>query len=513
MSNDEFERVDLKPILKKCLEEFLEVDADHHREAPPRKPLYGGRRHNIDQTVQDVDIETLSLLRGDYRDALRDRNTRLVEKQALALMERHNIPIEQQTEFSLGLLKVLLEYSSIAVQRVESFGDVPWLPKNSLEMETGGEPESSEGNGPLLSTLLPDYFDHQLTETGWSQQTLKQNTATIERFIELVGDKPIQSYQREHLGEFYTVALKVPAKWGQVPAWREMKWKDLVEATKGDDTIPRLTKRTLERHFHALGGLFKHFKQLGKYVGENPASGFTFPSGKNKSVTLGFDRQEWKGEKIVKLFGSPLWQGCKTENKRYLKGELVIKDEKFWLPLLGLYHGNRLEEFAQLTRNDLKLENDIPYFDIQDVLEGNHLKNKQSARRVPVHPTLIDWGIIQYIENVAPNPADRIFPNLRRAGPDQKFGVNFSKWFTRYRQKIGAYERGVDYQSFRHGVVTKLHDAGVASVVVNQLVGHEGQGTGEKVYLKGLSIEKLHEGISRVSWPEVEKLFVKVQKC
>jgi len=477
MNENSSPSIDLKPILKEYLQDVLARDLEQHRSTPPRRSVYINGRAYPEQSRVDADLSFLSSVRSEFLEALDERDTRPVEAEALELMEKHGVPEYQRVELCFGLMQTFIKSLEVSEKRVK--GVYQEYEVGSSEnapvtvVEAAQVVNSNADDQPLLSELLLDYFEHQLTETGWSQQTLKQNTATIHRFIELVGDKPIQSYTREHLGEFYTVALKIPAKWGQMPDWRAMSWKELVAATKGDEAIPRLTKRTLERHFHGLGGLFKYYKQLGKYVGDNPANGFTFPSGKGKTVTLSFDRQMWQGKKVIHLFRSPLWHGCKTENKRYLKGDLIVKDEKYWLPLLGLYHGNRLEEFAQLTRTDLKLENGIAFFDVQDELEGNHLKNDQSTRRVPVHPMLIKWGIIKYIEDVAPKQTDRIFPNLKRAGPDEKFGVNFSKWFTRYRKNIDAYERGVDYQSFRHGVVTKLHDASVASVVVNQLVGHE----------------------------------------
>lgn len=510
MNKNSSTSVDLKPILKEYLQDVLDRDLEQHRSTSPIQGVYIKGRAYPEQSRVDADLSFLSSVRSEFLEALNERDTRPVEAEALELMEKHGVPKHQQMELCFGLMQTFIKSLKVSEKRVlgeyEAF-EIPFPDAAPATDSTAEQVEVDDfGDQPLLSELLPDYFDHQLTETGWSQQTLKQNTATIERFIELVGDKPIQLYTREHLGEFYAVALKIPAKWGQMPKWRAMTWTNLAIETKGDATIPRLSKRTLERHFHGLGGLFKHYKQLGKYVGDNPANGFTFPSGKGKTATLSFDRQMWEGERVLKLFSSPLWQGCKSENKRYLAGELVVRDDKYWLPLLGLYHGNRLEEFAQLSRSDVKQEGEIYYLDIQDELDGNHLKNKQSSRRVPVHPKLMEWGFMAYVETIAPKPTDRLFPNLTRAGPDNKFGANFSKWFTRYRQNIDVYERGVDYHSFRHGVVTKLYEASVDDAVIIQLAGHEGQGTSKKTYLKELSINLLHEGISKVRWLEVEKI-------
>lgn len=137
------------------------------------------------------------------------------------------------------------------------------------------------------------------------------------------------------------------------------------------------------------------------------------------------------------------------------------------------YHGNRLEEFAQLLRSDVRREEDIWFIDIND--EGQkQVKNEQSKRRVPIHPELLRLGFIDYVESTAPNPDDHVFPLLRPGGPDNKLGYYFSKWWTRYRKDIGVYMKGVDYHSFRATVATKLAEADVSLEVRNELLGHEG---------------------------------------
>ena len=51
-------------------------------------------------------------------------------------------------------------------------------------------------------------------------------------------------------------------------------------------------------------------------------------------------------------------------------------------PLLGLYHGSRLGEFAQLRREDVKKEDRVWYSHIHGAY-GRQIKNEQAARRVP----------------------------------------------------------------------------------------------------------------------------------
>ena len=142
------------------------------------------------------------------------------------------------------------------------------------------------------------------------------------------------------------------------------------------------------------------------------------------------------------------------------------------------------------------------YFDIND--EGlKQIKNQQSKRRVPIHPALLAMGFMAYVESVAPGPDDRLFPKLKPGGADNKLGHSFSKWWTRYRREVGVYEPGLDYHSFRHGVTTKLYAAEVSDVFVDELTGHEGQGTSRAVYTKEMPLTKLYDAICKVDWPEL----------
>jgi len=113
-------------------------------------------------------------------------------------------------------------------------------------------------------------------------------------------------------------------------------------------------------------------------------------------------------------------------------------------------------------------------------------------------------GFLGYLDEVAPNQNDRIFPELQPGGADGKLGFYFTKWWTNYRRAIGIYERGLDYHSFRHGVTTKLFAARVPREVVDELTGHEGEGTSQTVYLHEFPLEVLAEAIAKVEWKEVD---------
>ncbi len=492
--------------IKKALREYLRAELKSLRQ----KHLATPRDKAIHALEVDMPYDTHAVREADYnaiesrlrslRRGLRERDLRGYGLVADDLSEGHVLTSEQRVEFALGLMKAqiqVLEQSERWIRHGlidEIKFDEPASGTPSVERPPV-EPENI-ATGPKLSEALPTFLDFMTKDQGWRGQTLAQNQATYRMFVECCGDRPVSQYERTDLTRFYDLLRGLPALYAKSKEWSALSLVEIIERTKGSDH-PRLAMKTVKRHFSALGRLFAYLKRRGEYVRENPAHGFEFPS-KGRARDK---RKMWEGDKLRRLFSSPVWTGCRSETQRSKPGKLIIEDEKYWLPILGLFHGNRLEEFAQLVRSDVRCEEGIWFLDINDELT-KQLKNDQSKRRVPLHPRVEQAGFLDYVETTAPNPRDRLFPKLRPGGADGKLGFSFTKWWTRYRKDIGVYEPGLDYHSFRGGVTTKLAAAHVSLDIRNELLGHEGSSVDERVYLKGLPLRTLAEAIARIEWPE-----------
>lgn len=504
----------LREILRTELEEALRKEFKKHQDAPPGTPLFDFFSDSRD--VRRADIEYVDNLITEARSELGRRYVEPMAECAEELIERHGLPVEMSRALMFGLAQNRLTVLEKAREWLDT-GPVaaPGLSPSARapSNETAVAPPAPFPKDPATSTarfsdVLESFIDLMVKDQGWRGQTLAQNQATYRMFTEVAGDLPVASYTRRHCGEFYELLRKLPALYAKSAEWKGKSLKEIAEATDGR-TLERLSMKTMRRHFSALGRFFRHCIEQGYYEGPNPAHGFSFPQKGRPSQR----RNMWEGEKLRALFTSPVWMGCLSRSQRATPGNLIIQDEKYWLPLLGLFHGNRLEEFAQLRRSDVRCEEGIWYLDINDE-DDKQVKNEQSKRKVPVHPEILKLGFLDYVERTAPAPIDAVFPQLKPGGADGKRGHAFTKWWTRYRQQIGLYEKGLDYHSFRHGVTTKLYDQGVPDVFVDELTGHEGQGTGRKHYLKDLSLARLFDAISKVQWPEVdlEGIASKLQK-
>ena len=59
----------------------------------------------------------------------------------------------------------------------------------------------------------------------------------------------------------------------------------------------------------------------------------------------------------------------------------------YWLPLIGIYQGARINEICQLYLDDISQDEDGTWgIDINENREDQRLKNKASRRCIPVHP-------------------------------------------------------------------------------------------------------------------------------
>ena len=175
---------------------------------------------------------------------------------------------------------------------------------------------------------------------------------------------------------------------------------------------------------------------------------------------------------------------------------LIIRDERFWLPVIAVFSGMRQEEICQLHVEDVREAEGIWYFDLND-RPPRTLKNESASRFVPIHRELIRLGLLEDVERCRQHGEERLFPRLQPGGADGRLGHAFSKWFTRYRRDVGLYRPGLDFHSFRHTATTLMHQAGVERAVIDHVTGHATPGETSR-YTKGSRLGQLMDAIERI---------------
>jgi integrase len=213
---------------------------------------------------------------------------------------------------------------------------------------------------------------------------------------------------------------------------------------------------------------------------------------------------------------------------------------KFWGPLIALFTGMRMGEIMTLRRKDIKCTpalldyhiqrkikwreepiGGLYYFDLTSTIEKDFKDSgKSSHRPIPVHPFLIEIGLLDFISRFKGD--EFIFRDglMINVGYENDYPRQFqnkyklSDRFTTHRRRCGvgrmAKERSGDiltFHCFRNTVITQMRDCYVNPEVRCEIVGH---GDGEVVankdhkgYCDKFSIEqKLNDGIMKLDFHE-----------
>ena len=180
---------------------------------------------------------------------------------------------------------------------------------------------------------------------------------------------------------------------------------------------------------------------------------------------------------------------------------MVVRDGKYWVPILGLYTGARLGEIVQLLVSDVREEGGIDYFDInRDEAGGKSLKTSSSQRVIPVHPELVRFGFMEYVENRrGKGPSGRLFSEIKQ-GKDGSYSHNFSKYFGRYLKQVGVKTNKTTFHSFRHNFTDALRNGAVEDSRMKSLLGHSDKSVTAEYGSGGPPLKVLAEDMKKVKF-------------
>ncbi|RYD50630.1 MAG: site-specific integrase [Sphingobacteriales bacterium] len=301
--------------------------------------------------------------------------------------------------------------------------------------------------------------------------------------------------------EYETLVAQIPANYQKTKALRNLSFPQLHRAAEGR---PRLSPASVDKYTLTLRAFINWCQdtdlmpnwKLPRFEGRD--------KGNSKDK-----RHPFTSDELKKLLKSPQFTGhapdLKTQLRRHLEGESIIKDHNYWVPLIGLYTGMRLREIVQLLITDVRIQNDVTYLDLNENGEGKSLKNNASHRQVPVHTKLIELGFLEYVERLRAQNHARVFPHAKATAAGAPADI-FSKHFGRYLKAIGIKHSKLSFHSLRHTFIDKAaHQAKLPDHIIKALVGHADQTITFGTYGGRLSVADLAIAQSSISYEEIHK--------
>ena len=140
-----------------------------------------------------------------------------------------------------------------------------------------------------------------------------------------------------------------------------------------------------------------------------------------------------------------------------------------------------------------------------------HLKNRISKRKVPIHPKLIELGLIKFVKEVKKSRKERLFYQLTFSNKP-RYTHMMGAWFGRYLTSIHIEGRNKVFHSFRHTVKPFLRDCGIPQEYQNAICGWASNDIGERVYGGEIPIKKLYDEIIKLDYPFLNRSLKELRK-
>lgn len=503
---------DLAGALRDYLKGMLDRDLERRLERQPGQPVYAHWWEPGDPgTAAAADLDAIRNARDSMaNDLAQNTPGDMLEAEADALLARYGLPTDLRRSLVVGMLEATVQGWNVAARRTlgteplvfdARTPDAPPPPTTPPPVSTPATAQPPPAK-PLAASLVDPFMVRREGTDRATSQVMNQERGTLRRFIEACGDRPVNEFGRGDVTGFMDTLRRLPNTYGKAPRDKD---RSLAEIIAEADAIggERLKDKTVKRHLSALSQFFQFAVDAGHLTvtaRNEMVEGHRFRAGEAARE----QRDEWSSADLAKLFASPVWTGS-HDYFRTQPGTAIIRDARFWLPILALHHGARLEEFADLYRRDVGREGGTWFLRITET-EDRRLKTANAERVLPLHPELVKLGFLDYIQAKAPNPDDPLFPDLEPQGKDRKRGPRFTRWFVEYRKAVGVFRDGVGMHAFRHTAITRLRNTiqdHQQDRHIDFMMGHaSGGGEGRTRYDKGPGLKAAAETLALLCFPE-----------
>ncbi|MGY2196904.1 site-specific integrase [Pseudomonas gingeri] len=323
--------------------------------------------------------------------------------------------------------------------------------------------------GPTLAELAKKYIKEGKAGGTWREVSTHEVERSLRDLFELMGDMSASAFDVQQARLLKDRLSRCPQYFALLP---QFKGKTLAEVVESGDKYKTITAVTVNNRLRKLSAFMNWCKSNG-YITDNPLMGLKMMTGSAKDARLSFDQRDLSI--LLDL------NALKEESRKH--------PWRFWLPLLGRFTGARLEELCQLHVTDFVTLQGFECIRIDDGHQTQNLKNSSSRRTLPIHPTLIQLGLLDHLNNQRIQGSDRLFPELEPVRG--KLGHAPSKWFSRYRIKMGVADPKKTFHSFRHTMIDDLRDAGVQDSLIKRIAGHEDSSITFRVYGSRIPIKAM----------------------
>jgi integrase len=330
---------------------------------------------------------------------------------------------------------------------------------NSNETSKESDKKSSLSLGECIETFISE------KKRGWRDphsyiNEHKDYRPKLSLLTEILGNPPSNDITKADIVKYKNILFKMPSNRNKKPKYSGQTIEQLMDMHIPPNDL--LSNTTISNNFVKVASFLS-------WLSENDLAQTNLSSPLRRVI-----RKEKVDSELRLEFNHHDLEAI-FNNDFYFHGKHRC-NAHFWIPLLALFTGARLNELCQLDKADIILIEGIWCIDINRK-NDKRLKNLSSVRTIPLHSVLVKkLGFIDFVGSVQ---GIKLFPELEKSRVG--YGQSFSKWFNRtYRKNVGVGQgqERQDFHSFRHTFANyfkQLND--VQEFRVSELLVHKGSST------------------------------------
>lgn len=361
-----------------------------------------------------------------------------------------------------------------------------------------------------------ELFETYRSDRDWSADNARRMATEARLFIDLMGDPALAEIDKE-------LILTFGRRLGGLPTdtylykrkFKTESLHELIEIAEREN-LPRKEGQTVKGHIGRLSEILKYGAD-NHMLRFNPAADYKRGRGKAVMQRAQDERQVFSADELGVIFSQDWFR--KGAGDFQESGWTTWRPHYYWLPLLGLLTGARLNELSQLYLDDIvqsASDSAIWYIDFNlsqpdkvdadepDSASDKTFKTVNALRVVPIHDKLVQLGLPEYVAALRQQGHTRLFPELTRdsiKGYGKPAGAWFNERFLGRKLKIERNGKRT-FHSLRHCFLTAAERLDLTERVMAQLAGHQ-RGTTQSAtrYAKDRSAEELRPIVDRLSYP------------